>query len=196
MPVSSESVAEGGGFCTRSRVVSVWRRGSEWRLEDVFGKCQVRALLVARRLIWVTDGHPQDAYNSRSRAISAGSLTGRFLRGAFSAMPWLPCRFRADAAGPLTERSRRHPYLQRWHPSLLRHALSATTAVHHPHNAPILPFAGGVLAILRILGAVSLTFARGRVRMQKFAFKSPVNAWVQGNATAEGCPGPKHRVSA
>ena len=52
-------------------------------------------------------------------------------------------------------------------------ALSATTAVHHPHNAPILPFAGGVLAILRILGAVSLTFARGRVRMQKFAFKSP-----------------------
>lgn len=65
-----------------------------------------------------------------------------------------------------------------------------------PHNAPILPFAGGVLAILRILGAVSLTFARGRVRMQKFAFKSPVNAWVQGNATAEGCPGPKHRVSA
>ena len=36
-----------------------------------------------------------------------------------------------------------------------------------PHNAPILPFAGGVLAILRILGAVSLTFARGRVRMQK-----------------------------
>lgn len=75
-------------------------------------------------------------------------------------------------------------------------ALSATTAVHHPHNAPILPFAGGVLAILRILGAVSLTFARGRVRMQKFAFKSPVNAWVQGNATAEGCPGPKHRVSA
>ena len=36
------------------------------------------------------------------------------------------------------------------------------------------------MAILRILGAVSLTFARVRARMQKFAFKSPVNArWRQ-----------------
>lgn len=41
------------------------------------------------------------------------------------------------------------------------------------------PLAGGVLTILRILKVASLTYTRVRVKMQKFAFKSPVNAWLQ-----------------
>ena len=48
-----------------------------------------------------------------------------------------------------------------------------------------LPFRGWSFGDSSLSQAVSLTFARGRVRIQKFAFKSPVNAWVQGNATAE-----------
>lgn len=62
--------------------------------------------------------------------------------------------------------------------------------------ALLAPLSGKVLTIVGIRRPPPLTYTRGRVRMQKFAFKSPVNAWVQGNATAKGCPGPRHRVSA